>query len=46
MTKIELYDILIDNGWMIRKGIDDTAYKQLSDRQIQLIPGIRPLIGG
>ena len=44
MTKAELYNILIDNGWTIRKGIDDCAYKQLSDRQIQLIPCIKKLI--
>ncbi|WP_227429339.1 DUF6990 domain-containing protein [Psychrobacter sp. I-STPA6b] len=44
MTKAELYNILIDNGWTIRKGIDDCAYKQLSDRQIQLIPNIKKLI--
>ena len=43
MTKIELYNILIDNGWTIRKGIDDCAYKQLLDRQIQVIPGIKKL---
>lgn len=40
MTKTELYDILIDNGWTIRQG---TAYKQLSDRQIQLTLGIKKL---
>ena len=44
MTNAELYNILIDNGWTIRKGIDDCAYKQLSDRQIELIPNIKKLI--
>lgn len=43
MTKIELYNILLNNGWTIRKGIDDCAYKQLPDRQIQVIPGIKKL---
>ena len=37
MTKTELYNILTDNGWTIKKGIDDCAYKQLPDRQIQVI---------
>lgn len=44
MTNAELYNILLDNGWTIRKGIDDCAYKQLPDRQIQVIPGIKKLI--
>lgn len=44
MTNAELYNILLDNGWTIRKGIDDCAYKQLPDRQIQVIPGIKNLI--
>lgn len=43
MTKIELYNVLLDNGWTIKKGIDDCAYKQLPDRQIQVIPGIKRL---
>lgn len=43
MTKIELYNILINNGWTIKKGIDDCAYKQLPNRQIQVIPGIKKL---
>ena len=44
MTKIELYNVLLDNDWTIKKGIDDCAYKQLPDRQIQVIPGIKRLL--
>lgn len=43
MTKIELYNILLDTSWTIKKGIDDCAYKQLPNKQIQVIPGIKKL---